>query len=434
MCFVGSVRHAVANNPYSENYDPSKPTTFIMYWDANNLYGHGMIQYLPLDGLRWNNDITLEDILATDDCASEGHIVRVNLHFPPEIHDKLKEFPPAPENINPDIEWFSEFQKELGKKTGNLKDNEHDNASCKVIPHLYDHNEYVIHYRNLKFLVALGVKVTKLHKVITFNQSPWLKEYIDFNTEKRTNAKNDFEKDFFKLMNNAVFGKTMENVKNRVDIRLATSEESAVNHFNRNTYRYSDYFNGVYVVTHHKTKVVYDKPLYVGTSILDLSKFCMMKFYYGVIQNNFPNKHKKLYSDTDSGVYLIEHPDIYEWMKENREHFDLSETVRRDLQDNTNKKVIGKQKDEVNGHIITEFTSLNPKVYSFKHQVYDENKHLTLKNKKTCKGVSKVVVKNEIADDDVFMSSKPAGVLLRQLLGLEATTMKYSQRKRPRKH
>ena len=417
LCFVGSKRHVEANNPHCDNYDPAKPTTYLMYWDANNLYGWPMTEPLPFEGLRWNNGITLEDILATDDHALEGHMVKVDLHFPSEIHDKLKEFPPAPENITPELEWFSEFQKELGKKTGNIKDNEKYNASSKLIPHLFDHIEYVIHYRNLKFLVDLGVQVTKLHKVITFNQKPWLKDYIDFNSEKRAEATNKFEKDFFKLMNNAVFGKTMENVKNRVDIRLATSEESAVKQFSKMTYKHSDYFDGVYIVEHHKTKVVYDKPLYVGTSVLDLSKLCMMNFYYGVIQKHFPNKHKKVYADTDSGVYLLEHPDIYAWMKENKEHFDLSETVRPDIQDNSNKMVIGKQKDELKGHILTEITALNPKVYSFNHQAYDENNQIVVKTEKKCKGVSKAVVKKDITHDDYLYVLKTGESLSKTVVG-----------------
>ena len=105
LCFVGSQRHAEANNPYCDNYDPSKPTVYITYFDANNLYGGAMSEFLPYDDLRWNNNLSLEDVLTTEDDAEEGHIIEVDLHFPPEIHDRLKEFPPAPENIVPKVEW-----------------------------------------------------------------------------------------------------------------------------------------------------------------------------------------------------------------------------------------------------------------------------------------------------------------------------------------
>jgi len=140
---------------------------------------------------------------------------------PTEIHDLLKEFPPAPENIDPKVEWFSDFQRDLGQKAGSIKENGAYSASCKLVPHLFERKNYVIHYRNVKFLLELGFKVTRIHKILWFEQKPWLKEYIDVNTGRRAQAKTDFEKDFFKLMNNSLFGKTMENVKNRVDVRIA---------------------------------------------------------------------------------------------------------------------------------------------------------------------------------------------------------------------
>jgi hypothetical protein len=148
----------------------------------------------------------------------------------------------------------------------------------------------------------------------------------------------------------------------------------------------------------YKEEVLYDKPLYVGASILDLSKLCMMEFHYGVVEKEFSNKYELIYSDTDSMVYNFKHPDIYDWIKNNKHHFDLSESERPELKDNTNKKVLGKFKDENNSLLITEFLALNPKVYSFKYQ--HELNSTDVKNKKTLKGVSKTVVKKEIDHKD----------------------------------
>ena len=191
LCFVGSKRHCIANNKYMKDYDETKPENYIMYWDANNLYGWAMSQALPYKNLHFNTDVTLEDILNTDDNSDVGYIVEVDLHFPEEIHDKLKEYPVCPENTNVKEEWLSDYQKHL------LKELKMKNSKCdKLIPHLHDHNNYVLHYRNLKFVKELGVEI-KLNKVISFDQKPWLKSYIDFNTDCRKQAKDDVEKDFF---------------------------------------------------------------------------------------------------------------------------------------------------------------------------------------------------------------------------------------------
>ena len=140
-----------------------------------------------------------------------------------------------------------------------------------------------------------------------------------------------------------------------------------------------------------KQKIVYDKPIYVGTSILDLSKLTMMDFHYNVIHKEFEGKYNLLYSDTDSCVYNIEHPDIYKWVSDNREHFDLSDSLNKDLKDNANKKVLGKMKDELQSVPMKEFIALNPKVYSF------TSAH---ENAKKLNGISKVVVKKEIKHEN----------------------------------
>ncbi|MFM7989120.1 MAG: hypothetical protein ACKPKO_58385, partial [Candidatus Fonsibacter sp.] len=119
--------------------------------------------------------------------------------------------------------------------------------------------------------------------------------------------------------------------------------------------------NGFHMIEMYKREIVYDKPIYVGTSILDLSKLTMMKFHYNTIHKNFEGRYNLIYSDTDSLVYSIQHNDIYEWIKQNKEHFDLSDSIRPELKDNTNKKVLGKMKDEMNSLLMTEFIALNPK-------------------------------------------------------------------------
>ena len=196
LCFVGSKRHVKANNKYLDDFDINKPSNYLMYWDANNLYGWAMSQLLPTGNLQFRNDVSINQILKTSDDNPTGYIIEVDLRFPKEIHEKLKQYPPCPESITPEIEWFSDIQKEIGEKNKVIKNGKY-NGSNKLIPHLFEHKNYVIHYRNLKFIKDLGVEIGQVHNILSFDQSAWLKKYIDFNTQKRQQAKNDFEKDFF---------------------------------------------------------------------------------------------------------------------------------------------------------------------------------------------------------------------------------------------
>ena len=147
-------------------------------------------------------------------------ILEVDLEYPQGLHDLHNDYPVAPEKVKVSRGMLSEYCKKIADKykisIGLVN---------KLIPTLRDKKEYVLHYRNLQLYLDLGLKIKKVHRVLKFDQSPWLKQYIDFKTEKRKHAKNTFEKDFFKLMNNSVFGKTMENLRKRVDVRLVTNEK-----------------------------------------------------------------------------------------------------------------------------------------------------------------------------------------------------------------
>ena len=209
-------RYGKANNKYMKDYNEKAPSKYIMYLDANNLYGWAMSQYLPTGGFKWMKQKHIDKINLAQykEDNNKGFIAEVDLEYPEELHDLHNDYPLGPEKVKVTENMLSDYCKKIAEKY-----NISVGLVQKLIPTLSNKNKYVLHYRNLQLYIDLGLKVTKVHRVFKFNQSPWLKQYIDFNTEKRKNAQNAFEKDFFKLKNNSVFGKTMENIRKRVDVR-----------------------------------------------------------------------------------------------------------------------------------------------------------------------------------------------------------------------
>ena len=191
-----SHRHATANNPQMEDFNPSQPTSYLMYLDSNNLYGWAMSQPMPTGGFEWVN--YSDQILETPADSSTGFILEVDLAYPPALHADHNDYPLAPEKMTVSKDQMSPYQQRLIDELGTSFECE------KLVPNLMNKSRYVVHYRNLQLYLSLGMKITKVHKVLQFNQSPWMAPYIEKNTHLRTTATNDFEKDFYKLMNNAV--------------------------------------------------------------------------------------------------------------------------------------------------------------------------------------------------------------------------------------
>ena len=264
----------------------------------------------------------------------------------------------------------------------------------KLIPTLAEKQKYVLHYRNLQLHLNLGLKLKKVHRVLEFNQSSWLKQYIDFNTQKRTHAKNSFEKDFFKLMNNSVFGKTMENLRKRVDVRLVTNKEKLLKLASKPTYVSSKIFNENLVAVHKiKETLTLNRPAYVGMCILDLSKTLMYDFHHNYIKSKYGDKAKLLFTDTDSLTYEIQTEDVYADFWSDKNKFDNSDyNIESPFHNMANKKVIGKFKDEACGVPIVEFAGLRSKMYSY---IKDD-----MNGGKTAKGIKKNVIKKDIKHED----------------------------------
>ena len=179
-----------------------------MYWDANNLYGWAVIQYLPCGGFKWMSEEEISEInfdLVGKD-SEEGYILEVELEYPDDLHNLHNDYPLAPKKLKVSSDMLSSYCLSIAKKYG-IKVGEVN----KLIPNLKNKENYVVHYRNLQLYKSLGMKIVKTYRVLKFKQFDWLKKFVMFNTEQRMRSDNGYEKGFFKLMVNSVYGKTMEN-------------------------------------------------------------------------------------------------------------------------------------------------------------------------------------------------------------------------------
>ena len=372
-----SNRYGEANNKYLGNrFNKNKLSKYLMYLDANNLYGSAMSEKLPIHSFKWLTSGEMEKLFnnrVVQIWEKTPCILEVDLEYPENLHDLHNDYPFCPERV------------------------ECKNRVEKLIPNLRNKTKYVIHYKNLIQCLKAGLKLKKIHRGIKFIESEWMKPYIEMNTNLRTKAKNNFEKDFFKLMNNSVFGKTMENIRNRVNVKLVNTEERLKKLSAKPNYKSCKIFNENLISVHmKKTSLTMNKPVYLGMCILDLSKTIMYDFHYNYIKPKYGAKAKLLFTDTDSFMYEIETEDFYKDIsKDVKDRFDTSdypENHPSGIPTGINKKVLGMFKDEAAGKRIKEFVGLRAKLYSFIMEDGKENKR--------CKGVKKQVVESSITHED----------------------------------
>ena len=275
---VSQICHRYAK--YEAPPDDQHPGKYLMYLDANNLYGHAMSQYLPVRCFEWMKDcdvalVSSETILAMSESAQSGMILEVDLEYPDCLHDQHRDFPLAPEHLTITSNMLSDYQKSI------LQQNQtKHHESRKLVPNLYPKSHYIVHYINLKFYLSHGLKLTKIHRILRFQQEPWLKSFITFNTLQRSLATSKFSKDLFKLINNATFGKTMENVRNRRTITLVSTSRQLEKLSSQPTFKSFRIFSeNLIAVERYASSLCLNKPIYSGFSVLDLSKQHMYKFH-----------------------------------------------------------------------------------------------------------------------------------------------------------
>lgn len=355
-----SLRYAKANNKYLPDYDSSVPNTFLAYLDCVNLYGYAMMQMLPTKNFRFLKDreISNFDMQSIHQDSEKGYILEVDLHYPPQLHDDHSDLPFAVEKLEVPIP--------LGKNK-------------KLIASLYDKHKYVIHYIHLQECLKQGLVLLKIHRILCFDQEKFLEPYISLNTSLRQQAKSAFEKDFFKKQNNSIFGKTIENKRKQVDVKLVNVWTDNYNKTNKlcgaekyisapNFKNLSIFSESLVAIQLEPSKVILDRPIYIGFTILELAKTHLYRFHYSVMKKIYNQNIRLCYTDTDSLLYYIRTDDFYKDMKNHIQFFDTSNFESNNIHclPRINMHVPGFFKDEMGGEIISEFVGLRAKLYCIK--------------------------------------------------------------------
>ena len=244
------------------------------------MYGWEISSYLPYGRFKWLKNVDGSDVASIGKKSQIGYILEVDLEYPDEIHELHNDYLLAPEKYAVFDDMLSRYCKKIADeceiKVGDVK---------KLIPNLGNKTNYVVHYRNLQLYLSLKMKLSKIHEVLKYKQSDWMKKYINFNTEKKNNAANDFEEDFFKLMIDSVHGKTMENLRKRINLRLENNEKDFLKFTSRVTHLTHKIFDKTFAAIHEiKSILMLNKPIYVGFTVLEISQWLMNDFHWNFIK------------------------------------------------------------------------------------------------------------------------------------------------------
>lgn len=383
-----SKRYSKANNKYLPGYDPDRPSKFIMYLDANNLYGRAMQEYLPLGDFQWmsEEELVIDEIMKLPYDGPVGCIVECTVSYPPILHDWHSDYPLAPVKTKisyADLSPIARVVCDQHKLRSSL-------GSEKLLASFRERKCYVLHYRALQLYVRQGLVIEVVHRGLRFTQAPVMKDYVDMNSRNRARATNKFDVEFYKLLSNSLYGKTIENPEKRTQVKLCNSPEDFCKNVSKYNFKQSKIINRHLAGVELRYPVVkLNKPFSIGMSILDLSKLFMYDFHYNVIKRVFGSRVCLLYTDTDSLLYEIQSEDVYAELSHIKDYFDFSNyPLDHFLYSEENKRIPGAFKDECASRPIAEFVGLRSKMYSFKVCDQEETK--------VAKGVKKSIIKKDL--------------------------------------
>ncbi|XP_045187034.2 uncharacterized protein LOC123544936 [Mercenaria mercenaria] len=363
---VGSPRICSANSPGLPDFDPDSPVSRILFLDFNSLYPSCMIDYpLPIYGFRYLTEFDIDrlNIMDIPKDSDKGYIFVVDLEYPEELHDRDDGYPMCPENAVITKDMLSPYTHQLAEKCGiKLKD---DRKLCQTF---HDKTRYATHYLTLQHYLSHGMVLKRIHRVIEFTQSRWLEEFMTYTCTKRKEATNEFDAILYKGIANQCFGKTIENQKKRINVRICTNAKQLERLVRKPTFAAARVFSpDLAAVQLFNRKVLLNKPISVGFTILEVSKLRMFQFYHDFLLQAFPEGTVTvLYSDTDSWLINVQgNHDMDSILRANRNRFDFSSLPDdHPLKDDMNRKTPGKLKFELGNSICTESIVLSSKCYS----------------------------------------------------------------------
>jgi hypothetical protein len=361
-----SLRYVKANNDLCDKFNPNGEISHIIALDANQLYGHSMSQHLPVGNFRWlsNKDIETFDIhsIALDETV--GYFLEVDLIYPKELHDLHNDYPLAPAKTAIDPVDWSEYMHEVVNSL-NMKTK---SGGVKLMATLHNKTNYIVHFKNLKLYLKLGLQLSKIHRILAFDQKPFMKKYIDLNIRKRKAATSSFEIALYKGYNNHVFGMTMYNVFNQSNYTIV----HRLKHFQRLAGKPT--FHSCQIINTHligvqmkPNNILCNKPIYIGASVLDLAKQHMYAFYYEYLVPMYAGTGlRMIYTDTDSFyLHIKNQSNLYLDFLHNERFFDRSNyPPKHFLHSNKRKRKLGLMKNEHTEGQITEMCALRAKMYA----------------------------------------------------------------------
>lgn len=338
----------------------------ILDIDANNLYGTCQTFPLPFKNFDFVSDSEKRKInwLEIELMKEKGYFVEVTLEYPEEIWNQTSSFPLCPENRIITYDMLSPYQRNVLKHVYN----KNSYKQSKLTATFFDREKIVLHALNLKLYLQLGMKIKEVHRVIQFDQKPFMKSWVDFCTDKRSKSTNDFSKNFWKLLVNSVYGKTIESIVDRKQVKICRDPVSFSKLCSKVSYDRHIIINENLVIVLLNPEVVrVDKPYYIGFSILEISKFIMYDFFYNILRPYFGNDGVSLlYSDTDSLAISIHTSDLLQDLKNLEPNMDFSNlNVSHPLFSKQNQAQLFKFKEEFGLRPISRLCALKSKVYSF---------------------------------------------------------------------